>query len=483
MKITIKMALIFTLFAVITSCSHMKQRKPKHTTATINDPKAPHRLVTFMSERCLITPKSKYTKESVLGSLILASLAKTAINTTFTAINDYATKKATADSEGKTFVANNNGFVYKGALLRPVDDKPANFAIKTSLNMGCISILKESKKAITESKWKEAFVRKLSIPEKDINELLSENSIDNAPDFFFQANIIFHKDFGVYEIKPALLNYMSSLGGSKVSDGKDLAIIVEVSEPGKADKPALQFSYDFKDVNATELYTEYHLTPYGSMFYTMVPYNQEFTATLAKIDAINTSFDQRQRFIKNTNLTLTDTDTSIATLKCDNGGDAKKCKALKDTKASLTEQIKVARRELAEIVKQRANLKKSIGTKPKLASPVNIKASVTEVGDVNKFWEVVAKFTGTLQEDVKTYATAKFNRITDTYTEAEKITDSNEEFGYQIALANFDITLTALKNAKDEEKPAKYVACLTSLKSLHEAAIKVNQVPTQTCDI
>ena len=424
MKTTLQLILLTICLLGLSGCVVTKAEDTGDI--TFNNPKADGRLKIFTTKQCIITPNSTQKKESAFGSLILASLAKTAITESFSAINDYAIKKATADSEGKTFTTYNNSFMYESVITRP-ENKLHKVAISTSLNAGCITILKESDKPIQSSQWLDAFVKKMSVPREHITKIFSDNQVGNAPLFLFQAAIIFYKDFGVYEVQPSILNYMSPLGGSKVKNGKDLAITIEISAPGSADKPALQFSYDFKDINANELFVSEHLSSYGSMFYEMVPYNSELKLMLGKVNAVNNASIINAQFIETVKIKLKDTLSDIENEKCNTQSKDDKCKALIKQEDTLETQIRTAEHELRVINKKGEDLKRGIGDKAKKASPINLKASVTEVGDVNKFWEVVAKFTGGLKDDVKTYATAKYNKITDTYTEEEEITDSNNK--------------------------------------------------------
>ena len=106
---------------------------------------------------------------------------------------------------------------------------------------------------------------KTSLGQK-IGGILKSNQITHIPSLFFQIGISNSIDRTSYIVEPVILSYMHRLGAKKSSKDMDIAITIEISEPGKSDSPSLQLVFTYKDLKPQQVYLNDTKSFYSSVF-------------------------------------------------------------------------------------------------------------------------------------------------------------------------------------------------------------------------
>jgi len=466
-KMIIFLPLIISLSACVTTQSKKKSVNLKNVSLSLSTNAVPLRVIT--TKTCLIEEIDGRNETPGILAVLGATFAQSAIKSGLTAINTHATKKATADTKGVTYSArsttnafsitstvNNNGFI---------QISPSNL-------LGCITIIKESKTDLTVSDWAEKLAgvdEDGELQQSDIMELLNKNNINKVPEVFFQFRLSANGD-GTYVVQPALLNYVQRLGVSKKSNDMDLSFNVEISELGKMDKPSLIFTFDFKELRPLQVYLRDSIEHGRNIVVPQMLPSNKIRVHMAKAKEFNDTLSKTRRQLEMI--------VSKQAVYCANKDYKKECVAMKKSQLDKNIELGFVTRDIKKFMEDTNNNSTIKGTL------INIKASVTEVGDVNKFWEIVAYATAELKTPIEAHVSKKYTDFTDEYTTEEKITDSNNELNYLIAISNFTKAYNKFKNfdVADEGYIDAQVGCYTSLKTLRESAYKVNKVTIKTCD-
>lgn len=461
----------YLLCTTLVACSNGVNSKAseQHQEVSLKRVESANALHVFGSKSCLVSTDDYDSpkKESIL-TILGATLAQSAINSGLSAFSDYATKKATADTEGKTFTT--TGVTH--ALTTTVVKNPNSGDILTKpiLNIGCITIVKESKTPLNDSNW----IKELEeiTDTIDITETLQDEGINikYVPSLFYQFHLRTDIDNSWYVAEPALLSYIERIGVSKSSDDMDLVLTVELSTPGAEDKPTHKFVFDYKNLKPMQVYTNKNKEFATQKAYPRLAADGDVKKSIKKAILLNTALANTKKQIEDIKLHVTEF--------CVGDKETDECKGYKKSVAEKNVALKIVQRDIENYINSYGDQ----GSRP--STLINMKASVTEVGDVNKFWQALAFASKELKEPVKTYVKSKYDDITDTYTTDEKIADSNNDINYLIASANFSKakdTFKKLSSTDDGYIDAK-VACYNALKSLKEAAYKVEKVATETCD-
>lgn len=454
----------------LTACASTTESNDKSGGYTISKIDTPADLIVLTDGQCLLAPISKETastESAEILALLAATLVEAAVTKGFEAFNEYAIAKATEDTEGKTFTANTIASAVTTSV-KTVDNKLVS---DSKLDIGCITVIKESKATLTDSDWIDKMEEKTSLGQK-IGGILKSNQITHIPSLFFQIGISNSIDRTSYIVEPVILSYMHRLGAKKSSKDMDIAITIEISEPGKSDSPSLQLVFTYKDLKPQQVYLNDTKSFYSQTAYPALKSDTLLSKELTQASALNTTLANAQ----------SEQSTAQATYKAlcsdDTAKQEEKCKTLKET---LTKKELAVKAASTEILDFEQDFNSSGRTTSNL---VNIKATVTEVGDVDKFWKALAFTSETLQPTIEEYVQTKSKEVTKNYTTEEQITNSNNELNYQIATLNFDTAYEKFKalDDKDEGYVDAKIACLTKLKVLTEAGINAGKATIQTCD-
>lgn len=432
----------------------------------VANPKYPLHLAT--SERCIADPNKNGVPESV-GGVLVATLAQHAITTSFGAIKTWAVNKATVDTKAKTFSTTRPLFFYESSIDIENDDPINPIVLKNTKKLSCLTLYVPGDK---HSQDFDAWISYVSNKAKIIctgcnDELKTELlglAITATPQVLYQLKIEEAGD-GVHAIyKPELLFYGQRLGVSKSSKDMDLSFIVEMLNP--ADGKALsQFAVNFKDLKPGTLYLREQLTS-SEQKAVLLPAPQKVIADIiASTSKINSDYNALVAKHKH------EVDKYKKFCEGTEKEDPKVCKKIENDRALNRLQLDRQESLKTEFVD---DFSVKAGEKGFIASNLmNVKASVSEVGDVSQFWNAVAGALGALEAPVKEYAQERYNKLSGN-TQEQEIADAKTEIDLSIALqalrkANVDLAgeVAGTTTYFDKSK-----ACFEALNLAVEASIK-----------
>lgn len=240
----------------------------------------------------------------------------------------------------------------------------------------------------------------------------------------------------------------------------DVTMLLEFANPG-AKEASHQFIVDFKDLTPGTIYTSSQLKHAPEKAFAEVALKANVTEQIKQFRTFKGNIALQERRIASYN--------QLA----NNETDEKRKKVYQDKAATALETKSNQEVELQLFTKGLSRYQNS-GV---LSNVINIKASVTEVGDANKFLQGVASILGALEEPVNTYAQQRFDALTKS-EEAKQTESVTANFDFMIAEANArkakaDFDATDASKPDYFEKQALYLA---AIKALQIKAIETGNV-------
>ena len=441
----------------------------------VANPKHPLHIVA--SDRCIQEEDNKEFES--FGSIVAATLVQHAITSGFSALKSYATEKATADTKARTFSSIKPVYLYQSKFSLAAPDKPIVYDRSKSLSCLTFYVPGSSEKAGYEE-WVDALYSKLTeqcddCKKKLENYLEKDLGLSRKPKAMYQLELVTTGDKRYVIYKPNFLYYGERLGVSKSSNDMDLSMIVELLNP--ADRKVWhQFSVDFKDVKPNTYYLSKELAASTQVAMSAIAPEKALSDLVVSAKTINDTYSK----------TTEDLVVEKEKFKkfCEGEDiDEKACKAL--SKKIVTLEISQARQKILKmgfVNKMKSYAGEDTGTIP--SNMANIKASISEVGDVSKFWKVIADGLGAVEQPVKDYAQERYNVISGN-TEESDISSMKTKLDYEIALVGLRKAIQDLDEADDGtlEHFDKQKSCLEALKVASEASINAGSAIPADIDI